>query len=289
MSSILTPGILREVAHDRFLPRIARAAVGVGERRSRAVGAGLEFADFRPYQVGDDIRYLDRHVLARLGQEVVRQYALDKQLEVTILLDGSGSMLEEGGGKFRFAQVLMAGLSYIALRTGDRVRLGVASDGRLETYPTLTAQAGLREALGWIERLRPAGRVSLAKIAMAAGQRPDDGLLVVVSDWLTDDAAAALRTWGRSWTEVVALQVLARDELEPMGIDGGALLVDSETAEELHVLGDTGRGRYAAALEAWREELAGVLRRLGGHWYSFPSDLDPRAAFAALRRGRLIG
>lgn len=289
MSSVLTPGILREIAQDRFLPRVARAAVGVGERRSRAVGAGLEFADFRPYQVGDDIRYLDRHVLARLGQQVVRQYALDKQLEVTILLDGSGSMLDEGGTKFRFAQMLMAGLSFVALRSGDRVRLGIASDGRLDTYPTLTAEAGLRGALGWMERLRPAGRVSLAKIALAAGQRPDDGLLVVISDWLTDDAEAALRTWGRSWTEVVALQVLGRGELEPVGIESGALLVDSETAEELHVLGDSARERYTAALEAWRAELAGVLRRLGGHWYSFPSDLDPREAFGALRRGRLIG
>src|SRR5690606_20908473 len=92
MSRLLPPEVRRELDRLRLRPVSALPTAGVGERRSRAVGSGLEFADFRSYQAGDDIRYLDRHVMARLGQKVIRQYSVDKQLQVTFIVDASASM-----------------------------------------------------------------------------------------------------------------------------------------------------------------------------------------------------
>lgn len=289
MSVLLSAETRHELAADKLLPRSARATVGVGERRSREVGAGLEFADFRPYQAGDDIRYLDRHVYARLGQRVVRQYALDKQLEVTVLIDGSGSMAIEGAAKFRMARELMAALCYLALRSGDRVRLAAAVDGRLMQHPTLTAEAALKQALGWLDRLEPRGRVSLAQAARGAGQGSNEGLLIVISDWLTEDAPIALRSWGRTWAEVIAVQVLDPVELQPPLMESGALVVDIETGGEVQVEGDSLQTRYSAALESLRAELAGTVRRNGGQWYSFSTVDTVNGALRALRRGRLIG
>lgn len=289
MSTLLPAEIRRELASDTLLPRSARATAGVGERRSRDVGAGIEFADFRQYQAGDDIRYLDRHVYARLGQRVVRQYALDKQLEVTLVLDGSGSMAIEGGRKFRVARELMAALSFLALRSGDRVSLMAASDGRVQRHPSLTAEVALRRALGWIERLEPAGIVSLGHVAHDTARRPGEGLLIVISDWLTEDASLALTSWGRSWPEVIAIQVLDPVEAQPPLLESGTVVVDLETGTEVHVEGDVLQRRYATEFEAWRTELAENVRRHGGQWYSFSASDPVHVALRALRSGRLIG
>lgn len=289
MNTLLPAAIRHELAQHRLLPRAARAAVGIGERRSRDVGAGLEFADFRPYEPGDDLRYLDRHVHARLGQHVVRQYALDKQLEVTLLIDGSGSMVVENGAKFRFACELAAALCYLTLRSGDRVILTSGIAGRFSRPPVLTAESGMGQALSWLDRLKPSGTVSLSRFAGSSRQLAADGLLVVISDWLTDDARSALNTWGRTWSEIIALQVLHPKEIAPEFVESGTVLVDHETGAEVLVDGESLRSRYDSALASWNDELAATVRSYGGQWYSFKSTTGITEALADLRRGRLIG
>lgn len=289
MSELLPAETRRELAMDTLLPRAARAAVGVGERRSRSVGAGIEFADFRPYMAGDDIRFLDRHVYARLGQRVVRQYALDKQLEVTILVDGSASMAVEGARKFRLARELTAALCYLALRSGDRASLVAAVGGRVLRHPMLTAEASLRQGLDWIERLQPSGAVALREVPLLGHRRLNEGLLIVISDWFTEDAVAALRSWCGWWSEVIALQLLDPLEIKPPLLESGTVVVDLETGAEVHVAGDSLQGRYAAELESWRTDLAESVRRHGGQWYSFAATDSAPTVLRALRAGQLIG
>lgn len=289
MSNLLPGATRHELAQHKLLPRAARAAVGIGERRSRDVGAGLEFADFRPYEPGDDLRYLDRHVHARLGQHVVRQYALDKQLEMTLLLDGSGSMTVNDGAKFRMACELASALCYVALRSGDRVALTAGIAGRFFRHPVLTAESGMGQALSWIGRLEPSGTVSLSRFSGSARQLAAAGLLVVVSDFLTDDARSALSVWGRTWSEVIALQVLHPTEVEPVFMEAGTVVVDYETGDEVMVDGESLPSRYASAMKMWNDELAATVRSFGGQWYSFTSNRLVPEALGELRRGRLIG
>src|SRR5260370_37632622 len=85
-------GLMTALMRSRLAARHAHATIGIGERRSRAKGSGMEFIDHREYQPGDDVRHLDPHLYARTGGYFVRQYAVNRQRPIAILGDGRASM-----------------------------------------------------------------------------------------------------------------------------------------------------------------------------------------------------
>ena len=117
---IPSPALLTSLMRSRLLVRQARATIGIGERRSRGKGAGMEFIDYREYQPGDDVRHLDPHLHARTGGYFVRQHAVYQQLPITIVVDGSASMNFGTPTKFDFACGLAAAELMLAAVGGDR-------------------------------------------------------------------------------------------------------------------------------------------------------------------------
>lgn len=289
MSELLPASARRELDPLRLLPRSARAAVGVGDRRSAQVGPGMEFEDFRAYEVGDDFRYIDRHVFARLGQRVVRQYAVEKQLEVTLLLDGSGSLGVGGGEKLATGKALCAAIAHVTLNGGDRVKLGVARGKFIDWHPVVTAESGLGALLVWLDRQEAKGELLLERVAGIGPSTVNAGLLVVVSDWLLDGAPQAIRSWSRRWREVVGIMVLGEDDRVAAPLDLGSLLKDVETGETLSVFGDDLLARYTAELEAWEQELKREFGSRGGLLLRVPAGSSTSEQVAALRAARLLG
>lgn len=292
MSWLLPPETRRELTRARLATRGASASVGVGERRSRDVGAGLEFADYRQYQPGDDIRYLDRHVHARLGHDVVRQFAVDKQLDVTVLVDASASMRFGDPSKLTRSLEIGAALAYTAARTGDRARVGAARSGGVIWHPTVQGSRRIGELLAWMEGLDARGEVSLGRLAARTiGSAHTKGMLVVISDWLVEDAAKALSIWCSAWSEVIAIQILSPEEREPSWDVGSepSELEDVETGERLSLatLGDA--SRYRETLEAWQAELAASVQRHAGRWFSFMTSEGVIDALREMRNKGLIG
>src|SRR5690554_696235 len=112
-----------------------------GERRSRAHGRGIEFAERRQYQPGDDLRRLDHHAFVRDGRLYVREFTITHALEVAILVDASRSMALGSPAKAAYARTVASGLGFVALMAGDGLRLG---------------QAGTE--VGWSRRLQGRGR-----------------------------------------------------------------------------------------------------------------------------------
>ena len=121
--------LLDRLSTARYRLNRAQASVGVGDRRSRAKGAGMEFASHRPYREGDDVRQLDARVLARLGQHYVREYFLDRQAPVYVLLDASVSMQSGRPDKLGHGILLAQLFGFLALASGDSCQIGVAGDG----------------------------------------------------------------------------------------------------------------------------------------------------------------
>lgn len=288
MSRLLPDEVRRELARSKLLPRSARPTVGVGERRSRALGPGLEFADFRAYQPGDDIRYLDRHVRTRLGQDVIRQFSIDKQLQVTVLVDASESMAFGEPAKMQRALELCAALVYTALRSGDRARVGVGRAGGLEWHPTVSGQRGIGELLAWLERVDPAGAFEARRVAGRSRQVAGEGMLFVISDFLVEDAPGALDLWGDGEAETIGVQVLAPSELSAGWLTGQAHLEDAETGERLTFDAADHEAGYAAALNRWQEELAARVRRHGGTWFAFSSQTPTVAMLKEMRAKGLL-
>jgi uncharacterized protein (DUF58 family) len=292
MSWLLPPEIRRELGRSRVNTRGASASVGVGERRSRDVGAGLEFADFRSYQPGDDIRYLDRHVHARLGHNVVRQFAVDRQLDVTILVDVSASMQFGSPSKLTRALEIGAALVYAAARAGDRVRVGAARAGGVTWHSSVQGARRIGELLAWMETLDARGNLSFGRLAARTiGGTHTKGMLVVISDWLDQDAPKSLSIWGSAWSEVIAVQVLAPEEVAPSWESGRrpSELEDAETGERLPLDSQDDDQRYRDALRAWQTELAAGIQRHAGRWFSFTTSESVIDALREMRIKGLIG
>lgn len=293
MSGLLPPSTKQSLSRSKLLVRTALPAGGIGERRSASRGAGLEFADYRSYQPGDDFRFLDPHVYARLGQRVTRTYALDQQLEVAILLDASASMLVGSPSKHRRGLELAAALAFAGLAGGDRVLLGVCRENDIAWHAPVSSGRSLPDLLQWLEGLGAHGAMSVTAIAKRSLQRlRPDGLTVVISDWLFESVPDALTTWATAKQDLVAIQLLAPEELTPGDhLAGGDLtLVDSESGEELAGVDvDAVSGNYVEALNGWRAELQQACERRAARWFSFSTEeaVAP-AMLAAFRRGGLL-
>src|SRR5262245_27472472 len=121
MSALLTPQLLRQLEQFQLLAARRAKSSSKGERRSRARGQSVEFADYRNYVPGDDFRYLDWNLYGRLEKLFLKLYEEERELPVRIFLDASESMTFGEPRKFDFALRVAAAVGYVAMCGFDRV------------------------------------------------------------------------------------------------------------------------------------------------------------------------
>src|SRR5438128_6287556 len=121
--SLLTPELLRRLEQFQLLAQRRAKSSLKGERRSKARGQSVEFADYRSYVSGDDFRYLDWNLYGRLDRLFLKLYEEERELPVTIFLDASESMTFGEPRKFDFARQIAAAIGYVALCGFDRVKV----------------------------------------------------------------------------------------------------------------------------------------------------------------------
>lgn len=281
---LLTPDEIRALSRARLsLHRPAGSFPG-GHLAGRT-GSSLEFADHRPYELGDDVRLIDWAVYARHRRLVMKVFAREVEAPLYVLLDASRSMGE--GGKLDFARRLGAALLYVAYRGGDRFGVYPFGTEVAPSGPPRRGRGALARAFRDLGEVRPSGEtdVSGALAGWAAPGR-EHGLCVVVSDFLVSsgcrDGLVALRH-GRH--AVVAVQVLSRDDLDPPGL-GDVKLLDVETARARSlVLGPGALQAYRSALSRWNAGLAEVCRELRIPYFLFRSDGSPVEAVLSVFAG----
>src|SRR5256714_13704437 len=139
MSALLTPELLRRLEQFQLLAARHSKSSAKGERRSRARGQSVEFADHRSYTHGDDFRYLDWNLFGRLDRLFLKLYEEERELPVSIFLDASESMTFGTPRKIDFAKQIAAAIGYVALCGFDRVSVNV--------FPDAPEQAIFRGAL----------------------------------------------------------------------------------------------------------------------------------------------
>ena len=204
-----------------------------GGRRSVKRGQSVEFADYRDYALGDDLRQLDWNVYARLEKLFVKLFIEEEDVTITFLLDASPSMAFGKPQKLLFAKRAAAALGYIALAGEDRVVVAALA-GR-----TARRQGGLRGS-GRVFRLlaklsgdpagRRARRTSWRAARHAAAMLTGRGVIVLISDLLDPGADRVIRELAATGSELIVLHVLSPDELDPP-LEGDLRLVDSESGE----------------------------------------------------------
>ncbi|GEM83879.1 DUF58 domain-containing protein [Meiothermus hypogaeus] len=276
MNGALVPTpLLQQLIRKKLVVRRALASLGIGERRSKAKGPGIEFAEHRPYQIGDDIRYLDPYLEARLGQPFIKQFTMYQQLSVTVLLDASLSMAQGAPEKFTFAQKIAAGLAYTGIAGGDQVLLGAFSGECIRWSPMFRGIYKASELFAWLQHLKPGDTTLLPKVvAKAAPRLRRGGLLFLVSDWMGEGAEEAVALLQGLRQDIVGIHVLAPDEVEPERVGSGGLrLADVENGEEIELVLDAGLlQRYMEHLENWKESLKALLQRQQGLYFQVRSD-----------------
>src|SRR6266568_1002110 len=139
MAALLTSDLLRRLEQFQLLARRRAKSSLKGERRSKARGQSVEFADYRNYVAGDDFRYLDWNLYGRLERLFLKLYEEERELPVTIFLDASESMTFGSPRKFDFARQVAAAIGYVALCGFDRVSV--------VAFPNSQADAVSRGAL----------------------------------------------------------------------------------------------------------------------------------------------
>src|SRR5499426_2682865 len=135
-STFLTPELLRRLEQFQLLAARRAKSAAKGERRSRARGQSVEFADYRNYAHGDDFRYLDWNLYGRLERLFVKLYEEERELPVRIFLDASESMSFGEPRKFDFARQIAAAIGYVALCGFDRVSVVPFPNAQARTQTT---------------------------------------------------------------------------------------------------------------------------------------------------------
>jgi uncharacterized protein (DUF58 family) len=271
--SLLTPELLRRLEQFQLLAQRRAKSSLKGERRSKARGQSVEFADYRNYVSGDDFRYLDWNLYGRLDRLFLKLYEEERELPVTVFLDASESMTFGEPRKFDFARQVAAAVGYVALCGFDRVSVMTFPDMPPMTESELKARSqelaargalrsvrGRKSALQFfqnINQLTARGATELNEaLRRGALQVRQAGMAVVLSDFLDpagyESGLTALV--GRGF-QVNAVQILAPEELNPAAY-GDLRLIDSETGAEQEVT----FGKYR--LNAYKQTVQNFCQRL---------------------------
>lgn len=243
-----------------------------GERRSKRRGRSVEFADFRPYVHGDDLRFVDWNIYGRLDRLFLKMFLEEEDLSLLVVLDATASMATGDPEKFAFAQRLAMALGYVGLVNRNRVTLasfGGEGDGSgVRRLANLRGRRRTREMGRWILDTEPGGGGDFAEamktIALA---RQGRGVMVLLSDLLFREGYERGLNYaaGRGF-DVFALQLLSPQEIDPgeHGIVGDLRLVDSEDGAEAEVTATPALlERYRSRLEAFVAELREFCVRRG--------------------------
>lgn len=269
---------LRKLEQLALVADRVRSGVLKGDRRSKKRGTSIEFADYRDYVRGDDLRRLDWNVYARLERPFIKLLEEEEDLAVHVLVDASGSMAwpdDEALNKLNYARRLAGAIAHIGLATGDLLTVSMLSGEARRWGPYRGQQNSLRlfEFLDSAES-QPSSitdlNISLRDYALR-GRRP--GLLFLISDMLSPagykDGLNALQARGY---EVGIIHVLSPDEINPP-LGGDLKLVDIETGADAEITLDHSTiEQYRQGLRAWQEELATYCQGRAVHYIPITTD-----------------
>lgn len=285
----------RTALDEQLLRRLERlglqAARGLrgslsGQHASRRRLPAPTFTDHRPYSSGDDLRYVDWNAYARLDDLHLKLGEAEQDIRVNLLVDCSASM-DWGVGdtnKLHYARLLAATIGYVALASGDRLRVvpfgaaRTARDGEERAGASgRTGQApwgpgsGRQRAAGllqYLDALDGGGEVATSERLRQIAREERGGLLVILSDLLhspdlVTGPSPALAPFQLPRWQVLVLHVLHPEEFRP-DLRGDVELIDSETGARLALEADRPSiAAYTAAVERWSEELAVACERRG--------------------------
>lgn len=254
-NELLPPHLLARLERMELVSRKVFRGRLKGERRSRRKGQSVEFADFRNYVPGDDLRFVDWNLYARLDKLFLKLFLEEEDLHVFFLIDGSPSMNFGDPTKFFAAKQVAAALGFVGMCRGDRVRFEFLGTEN-KSSPVMRGRSQLWRMSEFMNSVEPNEVFNLTdavkRFCLKASGR---GIVVLLTD-LMDKAGyePALRLLVGQQMDVFVLHVLSPEEMEP-DLNGDLKLVDCEDEDEAEVSVSTAlMKKYKSTLAAFVDQ-----------------------------------
>jgi uncharacterized protein (DUF58 family) len=229
---LLSPQLLAQLERLELVTRKIFRGRMKGERRSRRKGQSVEFADFRNYVPGDDLRFIDWNLFARLDRLFLKLFLEEEDLHFYCLIDASRSMSFGEPSKLQFAKQLAAALGFIGLCRADRVKLEALGSSRTQPGPALRGRGSMWRMLEYLDKIEPDGSTSLVDgIKDFALCNSGKGIVVLLSDLMDKQGyESALRFLLAREMDIYVIHILAPEEIDPE-VQGDLKLVDCEDGD----------------------------------------------------------
>ncbi len=264
----------KRIIDDEFLSRMEALTVELltpmqgyfgGAHRTKLYGSTVEFADFREYVPGDDIRRIDWNLYSRFEKHFIKLFVDERQMHTRIYLDGSASMKGADSEKIAYALRVTAALGYLSVRSMDKVSFGLMRGKDMQDLcGQVSGMDAYYHAVDRLERVTCGGETDIRE-AISGCRDPgyDDGLTVIISDFLTDsDFRAAVDYLLYRHRQVMLLQILTPEEMAP-AYSGRVFLRDCET-QDISDMRNMKMRMSATTVKAYREALDEYIREIRG-------------------------
>ena len=279
--------LLDSLKRDRVRLHGARPSTGFGERRSTQKGVGLEFAESRPFREGDDFKNLDPRISMRTGESYIREYFFERRAAVQIVVDTSASMAWPDGSKFELAGLMANLLGFVALISGDDVRIVSPRAGRVHHSPWFHGERRSAALFDHVASLTPDAGIGFAAAldAVSPSLKPK-ALVVLVSDFLDEGLPGRMAALSARGADLVAVDLTHRDEREPLMHPGAYSLYAAEDTAGLDLTIDNGlKAAYREEFALWKQTVKDIVEHRGGlHMTIDAPERDPDAVGRILRQ-----
>jgi uncharacterized protein (DUF58 family) len=268
MQRFLDPSVLAGISSLDLVAKTVVDGFVAGLHRSPDFGFSQEFAEYRAYVPGDDLRHVDWNLFARTERCYLKRYRGETNSQLVLLLDASNSMQYTSGPpkKMDYARFIAASLFYLAIRNQrDAAGLIVFDDEVREYVRPSTRQGQLARLFAGLEQAEPRARTDFGKpLRHFQDLLHRRGIAIVISDFYEEPekivrAIEPLRFHGN---DVVLFHILDPEEIRPV-LKGPALLVDLETDQQIEVIPEYTKTTYRAKMEAHIEQLRSRTRGAG--------------------------
>jgi uncharacterized protein (DUF58 family) len=272
----LDPAVLAEIANLDLVARTVVDGFIAGLHRSPDFGFSQEFAEYRAYSPGDDLRHVDWNVFARTEKAYLKRFRGETNAQVIVLLDASASMNFASGlvSKFTYSKFLASALIYLAHLQRDSTSFIAFHDDVSVFVPPSSRQGQLMRILHAIEKSETGLRTDFERpFAHLQNLRRRRGINILISDFLApvDKVISTMEPLRFGGDELILLHVLDREELQP-GIKDPVLLVDMETNEAIEVSPEYARGEYRLKVERHSEHLRSESQKAGMEYFALQTD-----------------
>lgn len=288
---LLDPEFMARLERLEYVSRKIFLGKMRGERKSKRRGESVEFADYRPYVAGDDLRFLDWNILARLDRLFLKLFLEEEDLHVGVLLDVSKSMDWGDPAKELYARRVTAALAYIGLCNFDRVSIYPYANGLQAALAGVRGRRMMFQVVDFLRGLEPEG---VSNLSLACKQyairHPQRGILLVLSDFFDKGGyEQGLRYLLGRDLDLYAVQVLSPQELEPE-LAGDLRLVDVEDDDMAEVTVSRALlNRYKQNLQAYCASLKEFCSRRGISYLFTGTDVPfDQLVLSYLRRRGLL-